>query len=99
MCQNGPELKSDLILQVEEGVVTSYLKVDGILRLDGTLAVKVVLKTSEGRSVWAIWGSIQGFKGYYKPKDKEFFFPVEFQGRRLGPVPQNVNCPRGFQRE
>lgn len=91
ICQLGPELSSAFV----EDSMTK-----GLVHLDGKFALIVRQYVGQKRSVWTLWGDLTKteFEGYYKPWNSDAFYAVTLQGRRLGPVPQGVNCPSGFQR-
>ena len=90
ICQLGPQLSSAFVEDFMAGLV----------HLDGKFALIVHQYVGQKRSVWTLWGDLTKpeFEGYYKPWDSDAFYAVTLQGRRLGPVPQDVNCPPGFRR-
>jgi len=90
ICQLGPQLSSAFVEDFMAGLV----------HLDGKFALIVHQYVGPKRSVWTLWGDLTKteFEGYYKPWNSDAFYAVTLQGRRLGPVPQGVNCPSGFQR-
>lgn len=73
----------------------------GLLHLDGKFAFIVHQYVGQKKSVWTLWGDLTKteLEGYYKPWDSTFFYAVKLEGRRIGPVPRDVDCPPGFRKE
>ncbi|MDW8030422.1 MAG: hypothetical protein RMJ29_01160 [Candidatus Bipolaricaulota bacterium] len=92
ICQLGPELFSAF---VEDAFMA------GLLHLDGKFAFIVHQYVGQKKSVWTLWGDLTKteLEGYYKPWDSTFFYAVKLEGRRIGPVPRDVDCPPGFRKE
>lgn len=92
ICQLGPELHGAF---VEDAFIA------GLIHLDGKFALIVHQYVGRKMSVWTLWGDLTKTKleGYYKPWNSTFFYAVKLEGYRIRPVPQDVNCPRGFRGE
>lgn len=92
ICQLGPELHGAF---VEDAFMA------GLIHLDGKFVLIVRQYVGQKRSVWTLGGDLTKteLEGYYKPWNSTFFYAVKLEGYRIGPVPQDVNCPRGFRGE
>lgn len=101
ICQNGPELLG------YAGDTNLY----GLVGLDGAFEVLASFFVPGISLKWIIWGNLKDnqfdwgdltktdLEGYYKPWNSTFFYAVKLKGRRIGPVPRDVNCPPGFRKE